>query len=553
MLETLRIQNYALIDEVEVDFEGGFSVLTGETGAGKSIIVGALNLVLGARASGEVVREGQARAKIDAVFRLPTVSKRLKAILRDVDVACEDGELILSRVVTSDGRSRAYVCGNMTPIAVLAQIGDELVDMHGQHEHQSLLKPDRQMDLLDGVARADKDAEAVAERVAHLRRLDKAIADLAADDREKARQIEFLRFELNEINHANPQPGEEEELRERRTIITNSERIFALASAVYSALYESEDGTAVDCVNAATNALEELASIGSQFGPLVEQLREARAGIEAVAAEMRAYTREIEFDPQELDALNQRLAVLSDLKRKYGDSVDAILAYRDKAFAEIATFEQRDERLLEVQRERDQVAEEALRLAKTLSEKRRKAARTLDKQVSSVLQELGMKGAVFETQFEAVELSTRGVDRVEFCLAANPGERVKPLRHVASGGEISRIMLALKVVCADADQIPTLIFDEIDAGVGGAVAGKVADTLLRLAATHQTLCITHLPQIAAAAEHHYHVSKSTVKGRTTTGVQKVEGETRVEEVARLLDGSMSDVSLKHARALLHTR
>ncbi len=553
MLETLRIQNYALIDEVEVDFQEGFNALTGETGAGKSIIVGALNLVLGARASGDVVREGQGRATIDAVFRLPAMPRRLQAILREIDVECEADELLLSRVITSDGRSRAYVCGHMTPITVLAQIGDELVDMHGQHEHQSLMKPDRQMDLLDGVAKAEQDAEAVAERVAHLRRLDKSIAELAADDREKARQIEFLRFELHEIDHANPQPGEETELRERRTIITNSERIFALACAVYSALYESETGSAVDGVDAASHALEELAGIGSQFGPLVEQLREARAGIEAVAAEMRAYTREIEFDPQELDALNQRLALLSDLKRKYGDSVEAILDYRDKAFEEIAKFEQRDERLLDLQRERERVAEEALRLAKTLSEKRRKAAKSLDKQVSSALQELGMKGAVFETQFEAVELSSRGVDRVEFYLAANPGERLKPLRQVASGGEISRIMLALKVVCADADQIPTLIFDEIDAGVGGAVAGKVADKLRRLAASHQILCITHLPQIAAAAQHHYNVSKSTVKGRTTTRVQRVEAETRVEEVARLLDGSMSDVSLAHARSLLNTR
>lgn len=550
MLETLRIQNYALIDEMEVDFRDGFNVLTGETGAGKSIVVGALNLVLGARAERDAVREGADRAKVDAVFRLSKPSARLAAILKGLDAEPDGGELFVSRVVTNDGRSRAYVAGSLVPISVLAEIGDELVDMHGQHEHQSLIKPDRQLDLVDAIARAGSDAEEVARRVTQLRRMDKEIADLAADDREKSRQIEFLKFELNEINAADLQPGEDEELKSRRAIITNAEQIYGLANQAYNALYEGEDGTAVDGVDTALRAIEELAAIGGSFGSLAEQLREARASIESIASEIRVYTREVEFDPEELERLNARLAMLGTLKRKYGDSVDAILAYRDRAAAEVERFEQRDERLAQLQKDRDALYNETLKLGRTLSEKRKKAAKTLDKQVVASLQELGMAGAVFETRFDPMELASTGIDRVEFYLAANPGEKLKPLRQVASGGEISRIMLALKVVSADADHIPTLIFDEIDAGVGGAVAVKVAEKLRRLARSHQTLCITHLPQIAAAADSHYNVTKAAVKGRTITKVVRVEERSRVEEVARLLDGSLSEASLQHAQALL---
>jgi DNA repair protein RecN (Recombination protein N) len=550
MLETLRIQNYALIDEMEIDFREGFNVLTGETGAGKSIVVGALNLVLGARAERDAVRDGADRAKVDAVFRVRKPSPRLAALLKELDAGLDNDELLVSRLVTADGRSRAYVGGNLVPVSVLADIGDELVDMHGQHEHQSLIKPDRQLDLLDAVAKAEDEAAAVAEKVAELRKLDREIAELAADDREKARQIEFLKFELAEIDAAGLQPGEEDELRARRDIITNAEKIYALANGAYAALYEADGNAAIDGVDSALRALEDLAAIGGSFQPLVEQLRDARAAIEAVAGEIRVYTREVEFDPQELETLNSRLALLGSLKRKYGDSIEAILEYRDKAKAEIDRFELRDERLLQLQQAREALYAEAMGVAGRLSDRRKKAAKTLDKQVVASLQELGMKGAVFETRFERIELATRGLDRVEFYLAANPGEKPKPLRQVASGGEISRIMLALKVVSADADRIPTLIFDEIDAGVGGAVAVKVADKLRKLARSHQTLCITHLPQIAAAADSHYNVIKQTAKGRTTTRVTLVQDQTRVEEVARLLDGSLSEASLKHARALL---
>lgn len=550
MLETLRIQNYALIDAVEIDFRDGFNVLTGETGAGKSILVGALNLVLGARASAEALREGSEKGTIDAAFRIRKPSARLARLLKNHEIVLEDGELLLSRTLTSDGRNRGYVCGNLVPISVLSDIGDELVDLHGQHEHQSLLKPDRQIDLLDGFGGTDSEAEAASAHFAELRAMDRELTALETDDRERARQVEFLRFEVHEIDGAELSSGEEVETRGRLNLITNAEKIFTLAAQAYGLLYENEDRTAIDLVGAALRDIEELAAVDERFRPLAAQLAEARTGAETVAAELRGYTEQLEFDPEELERLNARLTLLRDLKRKYGGSVDEILAYREKAAAQIESFDRRDERLAELREQREILAREAARFAEDLSKKRTSAAHRLDKRVTEALQDLGMKGGRFQTQIDCIDLCAQGIDRIEFLLSANPGEKLKPLRQVASGGEISRIMLALKAVFARADHIPTLIFDEIDAGVGGAVARKVAEKIQDLSRTHQVICITHIAQIAAVANAHFRVSKETRQKRTATQVSEVSATTRAEEVARLLDGSVSEVSLEHARALL---
>lgn len=551
MLHTLRIQNYALIDRVEVEFHDGFNVLTGETGAGKSIVVGALNLVLGARVSGDVLRENTAPAKIDALFRIEDPSPRLRQLLETHSLDLEDHELLLSRVLSADGRSKAYAAGNLVTLAVLAAIGDELVDLHGQHEHQSLLKTDRQRDLLDAFAGSETGAARVAALVRDLRALEKTIQELESDDREGARRLEFLRFETREIGQAGLSAGEEDELGGRRNLIANAEKIFTLASSAHRMLFENDEGLpALDALAAAVRDLEALADIDGRFAPLARQIEDARNDVQAVADEVREYTQEVEYDPRELDAVNTRLTLIRDLRRKYGETVEEILAYRDKALAEIDAFENRDKRLAELTEERRRLEAEANGGARVLSKKRRAGARRLDKSVTASLQELGMKGGAFRTHFEPIALSPDGIDKVEFYLAANPGEKPKPLKQVASGGEISRIMLALKAVSARADRIPTLVFDEIDAGVGGTVANKVVEKLRGLARSHQTICITHLPQIAAAAGTHYHVSKTTKKGRTATGVALVEDRSRVEEVARLLDGSLSEVSLDHARTLL---
>lgn len=550
MLETLRIRNYALIEEVEVEFSPGFNVLTGETGAGKSIIVGALNLVLGARASSDVVRAGTDRAHIEALFRIGEPPRRLAALLDEHDIALEDGGLLVARVVNADGRSKAYCGGALVPLAVLAAVGDELVDLHGQHEHQSLLKLDRQLDLLDAFSGTEAAAEAVARQVGQLRGMDAEILGLEADDRERARQIEFLEFELAEIDKANLTAGEEDELRSRRSLIANAEGIVQAATKAFGLLYESEDGATVQTLGGALLLLEDLAATDERFVPLAAQAREALAIVEAVADELRTYTDAPEFDPAELDQVNTRLSVIRDLQRKYGQTVEAVLAYADDARAQVAAFAHRDERLAILRVHREKVHREAMHAASVLSRKRQAGGKRLKKRVTEALQELGMKGAAFQVAFEAVPLSRDGVDRVEFHLAANAGEKAKPLRQVASGGEVSRIMLALKAVFAEVDRIPTLIFDEIDAGVGGNVANRVAEKMAGLARARQILSITHLPQIAAVADAHFHVAKFEEKKRTRTTVTRVEGDGRVEEIARLLDGATSALSLEHARALL---
>ena len=550
MLETLRIQNYALIDRLEVEFRPGFSVLTGETGAGKSIIVGALGLVLGARASADMVRDGEATARVEAVFRMDRPSARLRALLREHDVELEEGALLLARSVGADGRSKAYAGDRIVPVSLLAALGDELVDLHGQHEHQSLLHPEYQMDLLDAFAGAGDMAEQVAAAVARLSAIDRDIAALETDDRERARRAEFLRFEVDEIDAAGLQPGEEEELRARQRRITHAETLFTLANQVYSVLYENESGAAIDSIDAALKDLEALSEIDGEFGALARQLAEARETVDSVASEIRQHTSRMEFDPGELDEINRRLAMIGALKRKYGPDVDSILAYRERAAAELAGYENRDERLESLRRDRAATRAEAMECAGRLSAARRAAGMKLDKQVIAALRDLDMKGAHFETRVEETELCARGIDRVEFMLSANAGERPRPLRSVASGGEISRIMLALKSVFAGADRIPTLVFDEIDAGVGGVVARRVAAKMAALARSHQVICITHLAQIAAAAETHHTVSKRDVRGHAVTGMDRVEAEEREREVARLLDGSVSEISLGHARALL---
>lgn len=550
MLETLHIQNYALIDDLEVEFEPGFNVLTGETGAGKSIIVGALNLVLGARASSEVVRQGQKKAKIEALFRIPEPSKTLQTVLERHAIELEEDGLLLARVVSAEGRSKAYAGGALVPVAVLAEIGDELVDMHGQHEHQSLLKPDRQLELLDAYAGTEALAAETSERVSRLRRVEKELEELEQSDRERERRLEFLRFEVDEIDSAGLAPGEEEELRVRRNLIANAEQVVQASGRAYQLLYESDGSSANDAVGEALSEIEALVRYDERFRTLAERLDRIRAEVEETATEIRGYSEGVDFEPEELETLNARLALLGGLKRKYGENVDAVLAYREKAAAELDRFEQRDQHLDRLRKEQAGVLQEATTAAETLSGKRKKAAAKLDKAITGALAELGMKGGRFQTRFEGASLSRTGIDKVTFELSANPGEPLKPLRQVASGGEVSRVMLAVKTVFADADRIPTLIFDEIDAGVGGAVALKVADRLRGLAGSHQTICVTHLAQIAASAQAHFRVSKTTSKGRTQTAVSHVGAEDRLEELARLLGGSVSERGLEHARELL---
>ncbi len=557
MLQTLRIRNLALIDDVELQFDAGFNVLTGETGAGKSIIVGALSLILGGRASADHVRAGAEEARVDALFALDQPSRRLVDVLKEHGIAredgfaLEDGQLLVSRVVSNQGRSRAYAAGNLVAVSVLSAIGEELVDLHGQHEHQSLLKTARQLDLLDDFGGLSGLTGEMAVHYDRYHALCREIETLEADDREQTRRIEFRRFEVAEIDRANLTANEEEELRARRNLMMNAERIFALTSSAHAKIYGGDEGgAAIDSVDAAAKDLDELSAIHESFQALSATLNDARATLESIADELRRHADELSFEPRELDEVNSRLSVIRELMRKYGDSTPEILAYRDEAQREIEAFDQRDERLAENRKQRDDAHAAAMHTAQELSKKRRAIGDKLSKSVTATIRKLGMAGGTYSVAIEDAPLGVRGTDRIEFVLAANAGEPEKPLRKVASGGEMSRLMLALKSAFASADRVPTLIFDEIDAGIGGAVARQVGERMAQLAETHQLICVTHLPQIAAAASRHFNVSKKTAAGRTTTIVRVVDEDSRVGEVARLLDGDATSVSRQHAEELL---
>jgi len=550
MLETLRIENFALIEALEIDFTPGFNVLTGETGAGKSILVGALQLVLGARATSDVVRQGTTRAHVEASFRILPHQKSLLELLTENDIELEDGALLLGRSITADGRGKAYAAGRMIPLGLLQEIGDELVDMHGQHEHQSIIRPEKQRELLDSYGGALELAADVSRHVKTLREVTARIAELETADRELERRMDFLRHELKEIDTANLEPGQEEELKAQLSRANNVERIYELANQAYGRLYGAEGMSACDLANGALREVSELASLDPELAPLVDDLAQAIATIENVAESLRDRTEQESFDPAELERLNQRNAQLGALKRKYGGSIEEILEYRERAAAELNAYTSRDAELERLRVEERKLTAKANEAAAMLTAARQRAAGKLNQAVTATLQELAMKGASFQVELSPCALGPNGADEVRFLLAANAGEPPKPLKQVASGGEISRIMLSLKAVFAGSDVIPTLVFDEIDAGIGGAVARNVADKLRALAETHQVLCISHLAQIGAVADTHFKISKSDRAGHTVTHAGRIEGQERVDEIARLLDGSVSKESIRHAKALL---
>lgn len=551
MIESVHIQDYALIRTLDIEFGPGFNVLTGETGAGKSIVIGALGLALGTRASAEVVRRGAERAVIEVVFRIHNPSKALKKLLAESELELEEGALILSRIVSADGRSRALVNGRPITISLLGAIGDELVDLHGQHEHQSLFRSDCQLRLLDAFADTTERAETLSKKVSDRNRVRRELEALQTNSRDQARQADFMRFEIQEIDEAGLAADEEEELRERLKRITHAEAISELSKEACQRLYDAEGSSAIDALDGASNALEKISDVLPEFKWALDELTEVRARVENVAEEMRRHSGHQDFDPEELNTINQRLNLINTLKRKYGTTITEILAYRDKTAAALSDYDHQGERLEALQQEEAKLSAQAEKEGATLSTARKKAARRMDREIQDALKMLDMPNARFETAFETIELGLHGQDRISFLLAANAGEKPKSLRQVASGGEVSRIMLAIKAVFAHHDPIPTLVFDEIDAGIGGATARRVSDKIKALAASRQLLCITHLAQIAAPATAHYKVLKQEDKGETTTTqVMKMTEEDREKEVARLLDGSVSPASLRHARALL---
>ncbi|HEY8393300.1 MAG TPA: DNA repair protein RecN [Thermaerobacter sp.] len=568
MLVELTVENIALIDAARLEFGPGLNLLTGETGAGKSILIDALGLAVGARASPELVREGAAAGRVDAVFALEpgAVPRRLRAALEELGLELEeDGQIILSRELSRSGRSMARINGRPVTAAVLRRVAAGLIEIHGQGDNQSLLDPAHQLELLDaaGGERIRGLRAVVAELVGRLRDIDRQREALAGgDERERARRLDLLRFQLEEIDAAGIEPGEEERLVERRRLLSGAERLARALAEAYEALYAGA-GAAVDQLAAAARALEEAAAIDPALKPLGERLQALEYEAEDVAREVRARSERVEHDPAELAAVEERLARLQQLKRKYGDTLEEVLAYREQVASELAALEGAAERLARLEQEREEVVARAAAAARELHEARREIAERLAAELRPVLASLGMPGAGFSVDFSfhpdphgipwqdgRARLTERGVDRVEFLLAPNPGEPARPLARAASGGERSRVMLALRSLLVAMDDVPTVIFDEVDTGVGGETAWAVGERLARIATTRQVLCVTHLAPITALADRHFAVRKETRGSRTRTRVKLLSEEERLQELARMLGTGAVEEGTEAARILL---
>lgn len=550
MLSELRIRNFALIDRLSVRLGPGLNVLTGETGAGKSIIVGALSLLLGERASSEVVRSGEERASIEGVFEVDG-RHELARLLDERGLEAEDGILVLKREVAAEGRSRAWVNGSPATASLLGEIGRMLVDLHGQHEHQTLLRRDEQRAILDAYA-------GTGELVARVRAAHGAVADLrreAADlerrRREALQRADFLRFQADEIEKAALHPGEEESLEDEARRLSHSEELTSLSSQLYDAVAGS-DRSIVGELGHLSRTVDHLVRIDPSQEGVRELYDAAYYALQELGERMERYAQTVEHDPARLDEIRRRQDLIFRLRTKYGGTIDEVLQIGSAARQELDLIDGADFELGALQKRLGHAAAELERLAGELTARRTDAAARLADEVGGVLPDLGMTGGRFEVARLALpEPSAMGAEEIEFRVSVNRGFEPRALSFIASGGEMSRIMLALKTILARLDAIPTLVFDEVDAGIGGRVALQVGDKMREVAASHQVFAITHLPQIASRATTHLRVSKHERDGRTATEVATLEDDERVREIARMLGGDPeSAVSLEHARELL---
>ena len=557
MLVELHVTNFALIDRLDLTFGAGLNILTGETGAGKSIIIDALGLALGGRAGADLIRTGAVKATVEAVFDLTCAPGEVRRRLAEagLDGGEEEDTLLVTReLVRAGGKSQCRINGRLMPVAVLKEIAEGLVDVHGQHEHQSLLAADRHVDILDNWG--GKDALALRQSVAALfteaNALKRERERLRTDARERARMLDLYRFQQEELDGASLQSGEEEELAADRSRLANSEKLSAAASDAYATLSGAERGAgALDALNAALAAVEHVAALDENLSPLAETLQSAVSYAEDAARELRVYQESVEFNPERLEEIEARLDLIRTLKRKYGDTLEEIIAYGAELAGKLDALENSEAReeglTLAIAKVEDKLNAAAARLTKA----RRKASENFAAGIARELADLGMAATQFEVSIEAQAVTSKGADRVEFLLSPNPGEPLRPLAKIASGGEMSRIMLAMKSVLARTGAIPTMIFDEIDVGVGGRTAQTIGDKLVALAQGAQIMCITHLPQIASRVGTHFFIEKQVHEGRTTVSVAPLDSEGRIEEIARMLGGSRrSEAVVQHAREML---
>ena len=570
MLTELYIRNFAIIDELRLQFVNGFNVMTGETGAGKSIILDAMMLVLGERADTTFVRAGSEMAYVEAMFELtPVLQAGLASLLQAEGLLEEEddpGLLILARELRANGRNICRLNGRTVTLSLLRDVAAPLIDIHGQGTHLSLLRPRAHLPLLDAYASLTGEQRALAQEVAHLHKIQRELANLRRDERTLTQRADMLQFQIQEIELARLDVDEEEELRTERERLANAETLTQSATTVVALLtgLDDEGEAVIDQLGAVERALTQLARFDESQNERLERLQGLSFQISELAGEIQHYLDDLEFNPQRLDAVEERLELINRLKRKYGESVAEILAFHEQAVAELDQISHSEERIESLEAEQEKYLRRIGQLAQTLSARRQASAQKLAAAVESQLADLHMAGARFAVDFatepdengayvgnERLAFDQSGIDKAEFLMSANPGEPLKPMAKVASGGETSRLMLALKTALAEVDETPTLIFDEIDQGIGGRVGDIVGRKLWGLAtvSAHQVIVVTHLPQLAGYGDRHYHVSKRVNNGRTTTSVVELDWNGRVAELAAML-GTQNEHARAGAAALL---
>ena len=553
MIKSFRIKNLATIEEVELNLKKGFSIMTGETGAGKSIIIDGIRLVLGEKGSPDLIRTGEKETTIEAIFHAPPA--RIK---KDPDLSDQENEIFVQRKIMEQGIARGYLNGVLVPIKKLKSLRDDLVDIYGQNDHAFLRYVDNQLDYLDHYAHAFPLRRQVAEGAQGLRKSLRKKKELESKEKEREQRLDFLKYQITEIQKAELQPDEEQNLRQERNILKNAEKISLLIEEALRISYEQEL-SASSILSRLKGILQELSEFEKSYASTAEAIGDVAIIIDDLTDSLLKFKEKQTSSPDRLEKLESRLSQIENLKRKYGSSIQEILSYLEKAEKEFKDLSQSHERLAELEKEMAAKFSSYTSLTKKLAEKRKKSARILEKAVEKEISLLGMKRARFKidlnTQQHNLEniekIKDSGTEDVEFLISPNPGEELRPLRKIASGGELSRIMLALKSIGKETESLKTLIFDEIDSGIGGKTAEFVARKLQNLAAHHQVICITHLPQIASFATHHYRIEKYVKKDRTYTTVKELSLEERIQEIAKLLTGSrVTETALKNAKEML---
>ena len=563
MLKSFEVKDYALIEHITVEFGNGLNIITGETGAGKSILIDAMSLLLGERASTEVVRKGAQKSLVEGIFNVKG-NKKVKSLLEENDVDFSD-ELIIRREISLKGTNRCFINDTPVNLNLVKEVGNLLVDLHGQHEHQSLLRTETHIDYLDEFGNYQEDLQQYKKLYSELLNKENELEELREKENSIKEKKDFYSFQIKEIDNISPREDEEGKLNEELKILENSEKLAELTSEIYQLLYES-DNSVQDALSKVRNHLQKLSEIDKTFSEALNQSDSALAQVEDISSLVRSYNSKLNLDQEEVEEKRQRLAVINLLKKKYGGSAKSILEYRKKIGEEYELAENFSGKINELSKNIFELRKNAGSVAKKISQKRIQTSKLVKKGIEETLKELGIPNPEFKTEInnhqtekdngvfvngKFYSATAKGIDEIEFYISTNPGEDLKPLAKVASGGEVSRIMLALKSTLAKNDKLPLLIFDEIDVGVSGRIAKKVGDALKNLASFHQVISITHLPQIASQADHHYSIEKIAQNNRVISSIKKLPESERITEVAKLLSGEkITEASLKSARELI---